>query len=388
MRIPFSNLFAKDKPSAPSAPPKPETSTLLTSQAVNQLVEMLTILPELDDTLSSLGIQRCHLRKLEADDEIFQLLRTRREAVIATPWRLEGTDAAWIAILEEELKPVIHDAISGAWKAIPFGYSVMEVVYKIRADRKIGLSAVAVKPMEWFQPTPTGNLNYFSPDGAMVAEQVDQVYKFLLTRSEATYQNPMGEAMLSRLYWPWFFRFNGWRFWGQFVERFGQPLLVGKSSNPKTMAAALVQAHQDAVIAVGVNDSVEAISPTTSGEAFEKLEQCVVRRYQKLILGQTLTSDTGKSGGGSYALGQVHAEVKEGLRKADIRLVRHTVQNIVNALCALNGIRRAKSGKSCAACPPWRPRCNGSWGRFGRAWKTTRAAPLAIQKHGAGGVPG
>lgn len=333
----FPTVFTRSKPSAPAGPPKPETQELMTSVAVSQLIEMLTVMPEVDETLATLGIPRSHLRKLEADDEIFQLLRTRREAVIATPWRLEGGDKATVDLLIEELTPIIHSIISGAWKAIPYGYSVMEAVYKIRDDRKIGLADVAIKPMEWFQPKPSGILKYFSPDGAVIAEDVDTVYKFMLTRSEATYQNPMGEALLSRLYWPWFFRFNGWRFWGQFIERFGQPLLVGKSSNPKTMAAALVQAHQDAVIAVGGQDSVDAIAPSTSGEAFEKLESAVLRRYQRVVLGQTLTSDTGKNGGGSFALGKVHAEVKESLRRSDIRLVASTIQALVKALCLLNG---------------------------------------------------
>lgn len=319
--------------------PSPKTAALWTDEAVSQLIELFTRIPETDELLTQAGITRASLKKLETDDEIFAALRTRREAAVATPWRFEGGADSTKALLEEEFKPLMEQIVAGAWKAVPYGYSVMEAVYRYRSDRKIGLATVCVKPLEWFDPRPNGELRYFAPDfSAVNGEVVDQVYKFFLTRVDPTYQQPKGEALLSRLYWPWFFRFNGWRFWGQFLERFGQPLLVGKNPKPADMAAALLRAHQDAVIAVGPNDSVEAIQPATSGEAFEKLEQCVVRRYQKLILGQTLTSDTGNSGGGSYALGQVHAEVKEGLRKADIRLVRGTVQRQVNALCALNGI--------------------------------------------------
>lgn len=321
--------------------PAPKTAALWSDQAISQLIELFTKIPETDELLTQAGITRASLKKLETDDEIFQGLRTRREAVVSTPWRLEGGDEKTNAFLQEELKPLMELIVAGAWKAVPYGYSVMEAVYRKREDGKVGLSTVAVKPMEWFDPRPDGELRYFAPDYAMTDGQVvDQVYKFFLTRNDATYQNPKGEALLSRLYWPWFFRFNGWRFWAQFLERFGQPLLVGKGNKPAELVKALVQAHQDAAIAVGIQDSVEAIQPTSSGEAFEKLEQAIVRRFQKLILGQTLTSDTGAKGGGSYALGQVHAEVKEGLRRADIRLVRRTVQNIINALCALNGMTK------------------------------------------------
>ena len=321
--------------------PAPATAALWTDQAVSQLIELFTKIPETDELLTQAGITRASLKKLETDDEIFQCLRTRREAVVATPWRFEGGKEDPNKFLTDELKPVMGQLVSGAWKAVPYGYSVMEAVYRKRQDSKfpVGLSTVAVKPLEWFDPRPSGELRYFSPDSSMAnGEVVDQVYKFFLTRVDATYQVPKGEALLSRLYWPWFFRFNGWRFWAQFLERFGQPLLVGKSAKPDVLVRALIQAHQDAAIAVGKDDSVDAIAPSSTGEAFEKLEQAVVRRFEKVILGQTLTSDSGAKGGGSYALGQVHAEVKEGLRRADIRLVRATAQKVVNALCTLNGI--------------------------------------------------
>jgi phage gp29-like protein len=281
------------------------------------------------------------LKKLETDDEIFAALRTRRESVVATPWRFEGGVETVNAFLREELAPHMESIIAGAWRALPYGYSVMEAVYAIHGG-KVGLAEISAKPIEWFDPRPDGTLRYFSPDYAGVeGVECDLQLKFFLTRSDPSYLTPKGEALLSRLYWPWFFRFNGWRFWGQFLERFGQPLIVGKSGDPAKMSAALLGIHSDASIAVGRDDEVTAISSAATGEAFDRLEQCVVRRYQKLILGQTLTSDTGKGGGGSYALGKVHADVKEGLRRADIRLVQHTIERIIQALCFLNKIAPA-----------------------------------------------
>lgn len=319
----------------------PATAALWTDQAISKLVDLFTKIPETDELLTNAGISRHSLKKLETDDEIFAALRTRRESVVATPWRFEGGNETDNAFLTEEFKPIMDALVAGAWKSVPYGYSVMEAVYKRRDDGKIGIADMSTKPMEWFDPRPDGSLRYFSPDGADASGEVcDTKFKFFMTRCDPTYYQPKGEALLSRLYWPWFFRFNGWRFWGQFLERYGQPLLVGNSNNTKTMVDALLQVHQDAVIAVAREDKVTVVEPTANGEAFDRLEACVVRRYQKLILGQTLTSDTGKDGAGSYALGKVHADVKEGLRKADLRLVRGTAQNAVNALCALNGITK------------------------------------------------
>lgn len=330
------SAFARPSQVPTTEPSGPEAGKLWVEEATNQLVDLLIRIPETDEALTSAGITRASLAKLETDDEIFQALRTRRESVVSTPWRLEGgTDAAKL-FLEEELTPWYEVIVGSAWTAVPYGFSVLEVVYA-KGPKKIGIADIAQKPIEWFDPRRDGELRYFSPLGMNPqGEVLDQGFKFFLTRVNPTYQQPKGEALLSRLYWPWFFRFNGWKFWGQFLERFGTPLLVGKSSNPSTMIKALIGLHQDAAIAVGKEDDVKVMQPTASGEVFEKLENAIIRRYQRLILGQTLTSDVGAKGGGSFALGKVHAEVKEGLRTSDIRLVTRTFQRVVNALFVLN----------------------------------------------------
>lgn len=330
--------FGRKKKEAMESP-KPVSAALYAEKTFDEAVNLLTRMPEIDEVLVKAGVQRHALSKLETDDDISGALRTRREAVIATPWVFESGTEEHKKFLTEELAPSIEQAIFGAWQAVSYGYSVMEAVYRKTDDGRIGIKSVMVKPMEWFDIRPDGELRYFNPNtGGAEGEKLDQVYKFFVTRSNATWRNPKGEAMLARLYWPWFFRFNAWRFWAQFLERFGQPLLVGKSTNPTSMVAALVQAHQDAVIGIGNGDDVAAIQPATEGGAFKMLEDCIVRRYQKMILGQTLTTDTSAGGGGAYALGAVHADVKEGLRQSDLRLVRATLQRVVNAVCLLNGI--------------------------------------------------
>jgi phage gp29-like protein len=274
-------------------------------------------------------------------------MRTRIESVVSTVYTFDGGAKRLHRLLWEELEPNMEEIVRGVLDAVFYGYSVMEVIYKIRDDGKVGLGRVAIKPMEWFEPRPDGTLRYFpvnwfgQPGVPATASayglECDLDYKFLLTRVHPTYYNPKGEALLSRLYWPWFYRFNGWRFWGQFLERFAIPILVGQSADPRAMATALVNAHQDAVIGVGPNDNVTAIVAKDEGKAFIALEDAILRRIQKVILGQTLTSDTAPGGGGSYALGAVHNKVREDLMRSDIRLVRHTTQHLVRALCVLNG---------------------------------------------------
>lgn len=329
--------FAK-KGSDVTDKPLPATAALYADKAIEQIITLMTTLPEMDQILLQAGITRASLSKLETDDEIFQTIRTRRDAVIATPWRFEPGEGNVTDFLTEELKPHMDTIVGNAWKAISYGYEVQEVIYKKRPDGKIGIDRVVEKPLQWFEPQRDTTLKFYPPNGFSAGgEIVDTTFKFFLTQHDATYENPRGEALLSRLYWPWFFRFNSWRFWGQFLERFGTPILVGKAGDPKKMADALLAAHQDAVIAHGPDDDVKCLENANEGRGFSAIEQALVMRIQKLVLGQTLTSGSGSEGsGGSYALGVIHNTVRDDLRKADLRLIRKTVQNIVNALCALN----------------------------------------------------
>lgn len=314
------------------AKPTTPAASLFTDVALEQVLTTLMRMADPDLVLTQLGMSRADLRKLETDDEISAALETRREAVIATPWRLEPYEPEPSRWLGEELAPHIEPLLRGAWGAVPYGYSVQEVIYR-RVGARIGIARVVEKPVEWFEPRRDGLLWYTAPNGGLPTP-VDTDAKFLLTRRTPTYRNPYGEALLSRCYWPWFFRHNGWRFWMRFLERFAEPLLLGQVFDPAGFVTAMNTMGLEAVVGVGKEETITAVTPAASGE-FEKVEMALGRRIQKLILGQTLTSEIGDKG--SYAAAQVHNQVRQDKRSADLRLVNDAAQRLVNSLWSLNG---------------------------------------------------
>lgn len=296
--------------------------------ALEQVVSSMSRMADPDFVLAKAGMGRHELRKLEADDEISAAIETRREAACSTPWRLEPLDDE----LREALAPHMDSILRGAWSAVPFGYSVLEVVYR-QDPGGIGIDSVQEKPIEWFEPTRDGKLKYTAPGGSQSVE-VDTLAKFILTRRNATYRNPYGEALLSRAYWPWFFRMNGWRFWMKFLELFAEPLLLGKVHDPAQFVSVMQGLGLESVVGVGQDESIQAITPAIAGE-FERADNALCRRIQKLILGQTLTTDVGDSG--SYAAAKVHDAVRDDKRRADVRLISASAQRVIDALWALNG---------------------------------------------------
>jgi phage gp29-like protein len=301
---------------------------------MERLFALIGAMPDPDEALRRAGISRAGLRAVEMDDEVTAALDTRREAVVSTPWRLEGGAARWRAELELELRPHAEALLRGAFAAVPYGYSVMEVIYRNDGARA-GIASVIERPFEWFIPQPGGiTANFRDPSGPPAGVPMD-TRKCLLTVRQPTGRNPYGEALLSRVYWPWFFRQHGWQYWLRWMERFGTPLLVGKTSgDPQTMANNLAAALSGSVMAVGSMDDVQAVPAPAGAGHFEGFDAVICRRIQKLILGQTLTTDA--STGGSYAAAKVADGVRTDRRNADLRLVSATMQRLVDALWQFN----------------------------------------------------
>ena len=313
---------------------------LYTQEAVTQFLVNFGKQPDTDEVLRKAGITRHKLRVLLDDDEIAQVVETRVDALLAAPLRIEPSDTKEAEMLNLELKEWFYEIAAGAMNGLFFGYSVQEAVYEPKPEGYVGLQWIGEKPMEWFEPKNDGRLIY-RPDGTGVGVEVDQVFKFFLTRRKATYQQPYGKALLATLYWLFFFKQNGFKFWAKFLERFGTPILLGKCQDTETedMSRALLDAHAQSVLAIDIEDDVQVLSTSgtsgTAGAAFESFNNQLIRQIQKVVLGQTLTSGT--DGVGSRALGQVHDNVRMDKLKSDIRLVTPTLQAVVDALCSLNG---------------------------------------------------
>lgn len=306
-------------------------TNLYDHQAVDFFAAAMRLTPDVDEILRKAGLGRAGLRQLEYDDEVACAIETRLTALLGTPWRLEPGEGPAHDLCHDQLALHFDDLVTGIFNARLYGYSVVELVWN--EDRT--LCSAAEKPFEWFQPTREGELLY-TQNSAYNGEVVDTTYKFLLTRYRATYRAPRGEALLSRCYWPWFFRTHGWRFYAKFLERHGSPLLVGKGDNPTEMAKVLMTALATAVAGIGKDDSIEVVGATNAGTAFQEFQRAQDKRIQKVILGQTLTTDS--DGKGSYALGKVHDDVRDDRRQGDIKMVSRTIQRFLTALCALNGI--------------------------------------------------
>lgn len=314
---------------------------LYSDQALNQYNAFFDDLMRIDtdEVLAKVGMARHQLSALLYDDEIDEKVERRIESLTQAAYTLspsEGDDALFIY---EQLNTHMESLLLASMNAKLYGYSVCEWVWDKQTyldTGKIQPLRLTEKPMQWFEPKNDGRLLYFAEHLSMPVE-VNTKYKYLLQQHRPSFDNPKGKALLSRVYWLWFFKKNGWQFWSKFLERFGSPLLVGTTDGDTgQMAAALSAAHNQSIFTMPINDKVDAISATGNGEAFKSYDDALNRRISKYLLGQTLTS--GNEGGGSYAQGKVHQEQQEIIFNSDKAFATRYVRQFINTICELNGI--------------------------------------------------
>jgi len=313
---------------------------IASSLSIDRVLSRFGWLGEADAVLAQVGLNRTHLRALETDEEIFSNLETRRFAATNTPWRFEHPQARVSKFFTQTFTQHMDALLTVLWGAIPYGYSVVEVVYSEPGDPlnatpgRYGIAQIIEVPFEWIQLLPAGVMVW--RDNLVQCDP----RKFFACVNGSNLRRPSGDALLSKLYWPWFFRTHGWKMWAKYMERAAIPFLYGKTAGDRNETIkALSNAVQDAVLVSGIQDDVKALDLGASSKSlFPEFEAAVTRRIKMAIVGQTLTSGTDGGNGGNRALGQVHNEVRMEKKRADVKLLCQSVQRIVNVLAALNGM--------------------------------------------------
>lgn len=168
-------------------------------------------------------------------------------------------------------------------------------------------------------------------------------YKILLIRHAATYENPYGEAILSRCYWPYIFKHNGLKWWVTLAERYGLPWVIGRlggeanEAQRQELASKLASLALDAVAVVphGAEIQIETMQGV-SPDVHDRLVKYCNAEISKVIVGQTLTTEL--DGEGSRAAAQVHQDIRDEIVAGDRRLIAGAVTRLCRWICEINGI--------------------------------------------------
>jgi len=292
-------------------------------------------LPDPDPVLKAQGKDLKIYRGLLADAHLWACVQSRKSGVLSLEWEIDrgkakSRNAKVIRDIFDSLD--IYKLISDILDSILWGFQPLEVLWKKSANFILPADIVA-KPPEWFVFDDDNNLK-FRTKSNWIGEALPEK-KFLLPQYNASYQNPYGERVLSKCFWPITFKKGGLKFWLIFTEKYGMPFLIGhhprgsKQEEVDSLADKLELMIQDAIAVIPDDSSVEFKDfggRSASAQIYEKLVNWSNAEISKAILGQTLTTEVGATG--SYAASKTHFMVRQDIVDADQRMV----QNILNQL--------------------------------------------------------
>lgn len=154
-------------------------------------------------------------------------------------------------------------------------------------------------------------------------------HKFLVWRHMPSTDQPYGESLLSRCFWPKVFKTGGFKYYTKFCEKYGVPWAIGKvpaGTEQKARNRMLAQLEHMVEAAVAVLDedtSIELVEKKGGGgdPVQAKLIEACNREISKALTSQTQNTEVGSSGG-TRATAQSHGARQADGNTADRRMVR------------------------------------------------------------------
>ena len=284
----------------------------------------------------------------EKDTHLFSQMQTRKLAVTGLEWEVqpfskEPLDNQAAEFVSDQLNALegFDEALFDMLDAIGKGISVLELEWGLdQQGRDI------IEGMEWVHPK---KLLWDSTDEVMKLCTRDYPAgielpenKFVVHRYKAKSGHEARSGVLRIVSWMYLFKNFDLKDWVAFSEVYGMPLRLGKydasasEDDKKQLLDAIYSMGTDAAGIIPSTAMIEIIesNKTTSADVFEQFARYADEQISKAVLGQTLSSD---SGGGSYAQGKVHNEVRHDLTAADAKSLSATVRrDIIKPLVEFN----------------------------------------------------
>ncbi len=319
------------------------TNELVTRQSRFSFQNYLGILPNPDKILSKIGKSIEVYRELKNDPHVWSCIQSRKSGLLSQNYKIDANNAesSLISFIESvfsnlDLQKIWRDCL----EAPLFGYQPLEIIWDYsNSGNKIIPIDVIGKPQEWFVFDVNGKLRFRATDGS-IGEELPE-YKFINLSYESTYLNPYGESLLAKCYWSVTFKSGSMRFWVNFMEKYGMPVLIGQYQRgatyeeSKKLAENLANLLDDAVIVAPSDIKIEMkeATRTSSVDLYRDLIKQCNSEISKILLSQTLTTELDS---GSYAAAETHLKVRHEVIRNDMKLVEKAMNQLIKFIIDLN----------------------------------------------------
>jgi len=285
----------------------------------------------------------------EKDGELDAHLRTRKSGVSSLPHEIlpadESTAAAEAADLCRECiaeVPEMKQAVFDLLDAVPKGLAVLEIDWET-GERRWRPERLVYRPQRWFMLGEDGETLLLRQDSGEGAEL--NPLNFIVHRVRARSGFCARTGLLRSCVRAFVVRHFAWKDWMAFAEVYGMPPRIGRlregvawdSDEARELWEAVRALGMDTAAVVREGNQIEVLETRGAGEGdvFQRILEAAGREMTLAVLGQTLTS--GGEGGGSYALGKVHNQVRWDLIESDARSLEETLtRQLLEPIVRLN----------------------------------------------------
>lgn len=312
-----------------------------------------------DKVIAQKGI--AYLEDIEKDTHLKSQLATRRQKLIKKGWRIVAAEKNGKSTARSrEIRDFVYDQLmdmKGSFEkdieamldAVSKGFSITEKNFMyIRSGKwagKTGLASLRFKPAKYFsfKYDKYGHytLRQIDPDPSGVDLNLSKFIHLIAGNND---ENPYGDGVTSSCaFWVWLKK-NEAKFWAIYSERFGMPLTkITLPNNPteadKTAADNLIDAIQTTSgIRVPKGFEADFMEAVRRGDVnYDNFIERCNKEISKVVLGATLTTEEGKRGQGSYALGQGHTAIMEDYIIFDAAMTSQAInEQLIRQLVDLN----------------------------------------------------
>ena len=231
--------------------------------------------------------------------------------------------------IKDEFKKIFNpDVVSQILETYLYGLNVFEVNYK----EKEGLVYPRLVQRDFRQFKFNDASEFVFNAGGN--EQSIPPLKVIYALNRANFRKVYGDGLLKKLYFPVKMKNASLKFWFRFLEKFGSPWAIAKTSYEPDEMAAEVQAMLSGDSAVIDTDEEITLVQPTSNVDFTRLPAYLDNQISKAILGANLTSDVKE---GSYAAAKTHNEIREDLAANDGKILVFVMNKAISFFKEING---------------------------------------------------
>ena len=276
-----------------------------------------------------------YIEDIEKDTHLASQLATRRQKLVKKEFRIKpaeknGKSTVRAQMIRDFVMDQLQDMkgsflkdIEAMLDATSKGFSITEKNYRLidsgKWKGKIGLDSLRFKPAKYFsfKYDEYGHYSLTQVDPNPTGED-RPLDKYIHLIAGPNDENPYGDGVTAKCaFWVWLKK-NEAKFWAIFSERFGMPQVsVQMPNNPSAedqqKATDVINGLQtSAGIKIPKGFEVSFLEATRKGDVnYDNFIERCNKEISKVVLGATLSTEEGKRGQGSYALGHEHVGIME-----------------------------------------------------------------------------